>query len=132
MQALSLKLGVATERDLAQACRTAYRPWINVCLWIIMEVRTTALSGLEAGKQRGLLVLTAIAVLKGSRLKYQDSCRDSCGDSCGLSTCLSGGIRISMSSCGLASVPGTTRSMTCRSRFAESEHRNEFRGAPAR
>ena len=38
-QALSLKLGVATERDLAQACRTAYRPWINVCLWIIMEVR---------------------------------------------------------------------------------------------
>ena len=29
---------MATERDLAQACRTAYRPWVNVCLWIIMEV----------------------------------------------------------------------------------------------
>ena len=39
MQALSLKLGVATERDLAQACRTAYPPWVNVMLWIIMEVR---------------------------------------------------------------------------------------------
>ena len=39
-QALSLKLGVATERDLAQACRTAYPPWVNFCLWIIMEVGT--------------------------------------------------------------------------------------------
>jgi manganese transport protein len=38
-QALSLKLGVATDRDLAQACRSAYRPWVNVCLWIIMEVQ---------------------------------------------------------------------------------------------
>ena len=43
VQGLSLKLGVATDRDLAQACRSAYRPWINVCLWIIMEARAYAM-----------------------------------------------------------------------------------------
>jgi manganese transport protein len=42
LQYLSLKLGVATERDLAQACRDHYRPAISFGLWILCEVAIAA------------------------------------------------------------------------------------------
>ncbi|CAM6004298.1 unnamed protein product [Sphagnum balticum] len=38
LQYLSLKLGIVTNRDLAQACRDAYPKWVVYCLWIIMEI----------------------------------------------------------------------------------------------
>ena len=42
LQHLSLKLGVATERDLAQACRDHYSPRVNFMLWIFCEIAIAA------------------------------------------------------------------------------------------
>ncbi|CAK0779561.1 hypothetical protein CVIRNUC_004804 [Coccomyxa viridis] len=42
LQALSLKLGVVAERDLAQACRDAYPKWLVYILWILAEVAIAA------------------------------------------------------------------------------------------
>ncbi|MGH3054592.1 MAG: Nramp family divalent metal transporter, partial [Gaiellaceae bacterium] len=42
LQHLSLKLGVASDRDLAQACRDAYRPGVNFCLWVLAEMAIAA------------------------------------------------------------------------------------------
>ncbi len=42
LQSLSLKLGVATERDLAQLCRESYGPGVSFALWIAAEVAIAA------------------------------------------------------------------------------------------
>jgi manganese transport protein len=42
LQYLALKLGVATERDLAQACRDHYSPAVSFSLWIICEIAIAA------------------------------------------------------------------------------------------
>jgi len=42
LQALSAKLGIATGRDLAQACRDHYPPFISVILWLICELAIAA------------------------------------------------------------------------------------------
>ncbi|AWU43205.1 divalent metal cation transporter [Blattabacterium punctulatus] len=38
LQHLSLKLGIVCERDLAQACRDHYPPFISFILWILCEI----------------------------------------------------------------------------------------------
>src|SRR6266480_236941 len=42
LQALSLKLGIATGRDLAQACRDHYSRPISFLLWVICELAIAA------------------------------------------------------------------------------------------
>jgi manganese transport protein len=42
LQSLSLKLGVATERDLAQLCRESYGPRASFMLWIFAEIAIAA------------------------------------------------------------------------------------------
>src|SRR3982751_132902 len=42
LQALSLKLGIATGRDLAQACRDHYSKPVSFCLWLICEIAIAA------------------------------------------------------------------------------------------
>jgi manganese transport protein len=42
LQSLSLKLGVATERDLAQLCNESYRRWVSVMLWVGAEIAIAA------------------------------------------------------------------------------------------
>ena len=42
LQSLSLKLGVATERDLAQLCRENYGARVSFALWIMAEVAIAA------------------------------------------------------------------------------------------
>jgi manganese transport protein len=42
LQHLALKLGIATGRDLAQACRDHFHPAINVFLWIGCEIAIAA------------------------------------------------------------------------------------------
>jgi manganese transport protein len=42
LQSLSLKLGVATERDLAQVCRESYGARVSFTLWIMAEVAIAA------------------------------------------------------------------------------------------
>jgi manganese transport protein len=38
IQSLSAKLGIATERNLAELCRLHYRPWLVWVMWVLMEV----------------------------------------------------------------------------------------------
>ncbi|HTA81502.1 MAG TPA: Nramp family divalent metal transporter [Bacteroidia bacterium] len=42
LQYLALKLGVATEKDLAQACRSHYSPRVSFMLWIFCEIAIAA------------------------------------------------------------------------------------------
>jgi manganese transport protein len=42
LQSLSLKLGVATEKDLAQLCHQKYGPRVSFCLWIGAEIAIAA------------------------------------------------------------------------------------------
>jgi len=42
LQYLSVKLGVATERDLAQACRDHYSPAVSFSLWVLCEIAIAA------------------------------------------------------------------------------------------
>ncbi|AWU43751.1 divalent metal cation transporter [Blattabacterium sp. (Cryptocercus kyebangensis)] len=42
LQHLALKLGIVCERDLAQACRDHYSPFISFILWILCEVAISA------------------------------------------------------------------------------------------
>ncbi|WP_185860156.1 Nramp family divalent metal transporter [Blattabacterium cuenoti] len=42
LQHLALKLGIVCERDLAQACRDHYPPFISFILWILCEVAIAA------------------------------------------------------------------------------------------
>ena len=42
LQYLSVKLGVATERDLAQACRDSYSKPVSFALWILCEIAIAA------------------------------------------------------------------------------------------
>ena len=42
LQSLSLKLGVATERDLAQLCRESYGRRTSFALWVMAEVAIAA------------------------------------------------------------------------------------------
>ena len=42
LQHLSLKLGVATGRDLAQACRDSYSRPVSFILWILAEIAIAA------------------------------------------------------------------------------------------
>ena len=42
LQSLSLKLGIATERDLAQMCNESYSRWVSVCLWVGAEIAIAA------------------------------------------------------------------------------------------
>jgi manganese transport protein len=42
LQHLSLKLGIVTGRDLAQACRDHYSPPVSFCLWLLCEVAIAA------------------------------------------------------------------------------------------
>jgi len=42
LQYLALKLGIATERDLAQACRDHYNPTVSFFLWILCEIAIAA------------------------------------------------------------------------------------------
>ena len=42
LQHLSLKLGIATGRDLAQACRDSYSRPVNFALWVLCEIAIAA------------------------------------------------------------------------------------------
>ncbi|MBE9206479.1 Nramp family divalent metal transporter [Nostoc sp. LEGE 06077] len=42
MQSLCVRLGVATGRDLAQACRDYFSPRVSFCLWLLCEIAIAA------------------------------------------------------------------------------------------
>ena len=66
LQSLSLKLGVATERDLAQLCHEAYGKRASFVLWILAEVAIAACDLAEViGSAIALQLLFHIPLLYG-------------------------------------------------------------------
>jgi manganese transport protein len=66
LQSLSLKLGVATERDLAQLCRESTGRWGGVTLWLLAEVGIAACDLAEViGSAIALNLLFHIPLLWG-------------------------------------------------------------------
>ncbi|HSZ15787.1 MAG TPA: Nramp family divalent metal transporter [Terracidiphilus sp.] len=66
LQSLSLKLGVATERDLAQLCHENYGPRVSFALWIGAEIAIAACDLAEViGSAIALQLLFHIPLLYG-------------------------------------------------------------------
>ncbi len=66
LQALSLKLGIATGRDLAQACRDHYSRPVSFALWVICELAISACDLAEIiGSAIALNLLFGIPLLVG-------------------------------------------------------------------
>src|SRR3954466_10116818 len=66
LQSLSLKLGIATGRDLAQACRDHYSKPVSFFLWVICEIAIAACDLAEViGSAIALNLLFGIPLLAG-------------------------------------------------------------------
>ncbi len=66
LQHLALKLGVASERDLAQACRDHYSRPVNISLWIFAEIAIAACDLAEViGSAIALQLLFGIPLIAG-------------------------------------------------------------------
>lgn len=66
LQALSARLGIATGRDLAQACRDHYPPLVNYALWFVCELAIIACDLAEViGTAIALQLLFGIPLLLG-------------------------------------------------------------------
>lgn len=66
LQSLSLKLGIATERDLAQMCHQSYGPRVSYALWILAEIGIAACDLAEViGSAIALQLLFHIPLLYG-------------------------------------------------------------------
>jgi manganese transport protein len=66
LQGLSVKLGVATEMDLAQACRQHYSRPVSFALWILAEIAIAACDLAEViGSAIALQLLFGIPLLAG-------------------------------------------------------------------
>jgi len=73
LQALALRLGIASGRDLAQACRDAYPAWAAVPLWILAELAIVATDLAEViGTAIGLNLLFGIPLEIGVILTALD------------------------------------------------------------
>src|SRR5258708_8298633 len=73
LQALSAKLGIATGRDLAQACRESYSRPVAIGLWIVCEIAIAACDLAEVlGSAVALNLLFHIPLLFGVILTAMD------------------------------------------------------------
>lgn len=74
LQALAAKLGIVTGRDLAQACRDAYHPWVGKLLWISAEIGIIACDIAEViGAGIALNLLFRIPLFVGCSLTALDA-----------------------------------------------------------
>ena len=73
LQHLSLKLGIATERDLAQACRDHYSRPVALTLWVLSEIAIAACDLAEViGSAIALNLLFGIPLVLGVLLTVMD------------------------------------------------------------
>ena len=73
LQALSARLGIATGRDLAQACRDSYPAPVATMLWLLCEVAICACDLAEViGTAIGLKLLFGLPILLGVCLTALD------------------------------------------------------------
>ncbi len=73
LQTLSARLGIASGRDLAQACRESYPRPVNAALWVLCEIAIAACDLAEVlGAAIGLNLLFKIPLLAGVLLTSLD------------------------------------------------------------
>jgi manganese transport protein len=73
LQSLSARLGVATGRDLAQACRAHYPPLVNFALWALCELAIIACDLAEViGTAIALNLLFGLPLVVGASLTALD------------------------------------------------------------
>ncbi|BAU04558.1 MULTISPECIES: Nramp family divalent metal transporter [Nostocales] len=66
LQSLCVRLGVATGRDLAQACRDYFSPKVSFCLWVLCEIAIAACDLAELlGSAIALQLLFGIPLIWG-------------------------------------------------------------------
>ena len=66
LQSLAARLGIATRRDLAQACRETYPAWVNIPLYILAEIAITATDLAEViGSAIALQLLVGLPLIYG-------------------------------------------------------------------
>src|SRR6476659_8778062 len=74
LQALAARLGIATDRDLAQACRATYSPPVNFLLWIACEAAIIACDLAEViGTAIALKLLFGIPLIGGALITALDA-----------------------------------------------------------
>ena len=73
LQALSVRLGIASGRDLAQACRDAYSRPVTIALWLLCEIAIAACDLAEVlGAAIALNLLFGIPLIPGVSLTALD------------------------------------------------------------
>lgn len=74
LQTLSARLGIVTGRDLAQACRDCYPPWVARILWLLCEIAIAACDLAELlGAAIGLNLVFGLPLLVGVLLTTLDT-----------------------------------------------------------
>ncbi len=74
LQSLAARLGIVSRRDLAQACREEYPPFVNVPLYILAEIAITATDLAEVlGSAIALQLLFGLPLLYGVLLTAFDT-----------------------------------------------------------
>ena len=73
LQALSARLGIVTGRDLAQACRDHYSPFVRYALWVLCEIAIAACDLAEViGSAIALNLLFGLPLIWGVCLTAAD------------------------------------------------------------
>jgi manganese transport protein len=74
LQSLAARLGIATDRDLAQACRATYSPAVNFMLWLACEAAIIACDLAEViGTAIALKLLFGIPLIGGALIAALDA-----------------------------------------------------------
>ncbi|RTE91574.1 Nramp family divalent metal transporter [Bradyrhizobium sp. LVM 105] len=74
LQSLAARLGIVTDRDLAQACRATYSPPVNFLLWVACEAAIIACDLAEViGTAIALKLLFGIPLIGGALLAALDA-----------------------------------------------------------
>ena len=74
LQSLAARLGIVTDRDLAQACRATYSPAVNLLLWLACEAAIIACDLAEViGTAIALKLLFGIPLIGGALLAALDA-----------------------------------------------------------
>lgn len=74
LQSLSARLGIVRRRDLAQANRDTYPPFINFCLYLLAEVAIAACDLAEVlGMAIGIYLLTGLPLIWGVSITVLDT-----------------------------------------------------------
>lgn len=74
LQSLAARLGIVTDRDLAQACRASYSPAVNFLLWLACEAAIIACDLAEViGTAIALKLLFGIPLIGGALIAALDA-----------------------------------------------------------